>query len=77
MADSEEQTPITETPVDDIEMGDSAVGAGEETGLTKLEPEAPKLVLFAEYVTGLSSICTGIAIYTSMPRRQLSATAMR
>jgi hypothetical protein len=52
MADIEQQTPIEETPVDDVEMGDgagdAAAGAGEETGLTKMEPEAPKLVLFAE-----------------------------
>jgi hypothetical protein len=54
MADSEQQTPITEMPFDDVEMGDSAAGAGEETGLTELEPEAPKLVLFAEYVTTFS-----------------------
>jgi hypothetical protein len=53
MADSEQQTPIEETPVGDVEMGDSAAGAGEETGLTQLEPEAPKLVLFAEYVIAL------------------------
>lgn len=50
MADAEEQTPIEETPVDDVEMGDRAAGAGEETGLTEMEPETPKLVLFAEYV---------------------------
>jgi hypothetical protein len=49
MADIEEQTPIEETPVDDVEMGDGAgEGAREETGLTEMEPEAPKLVLFAE-----------------------------
>jgi hypothetical protein len=53
MADTEQQTPVAETPVDDVEMGDRAAGAGEETGLTELEPEAPKLVLFAEYVTSL------------------------
>jgi hypothetical protein len=51
MADSEQQTPIAETPVDDVEMGGGAAGAGEETGLTEMEPEAPRLVLFAEYVT--------------------------
>jgi hypothetical protein len=52
MADSEQQTPIEETPVEDVEMGeqagDSGAGAGEETGLTEMEPETPKLVLFAE-----------------------------
>jgi hypothetical protein len=54
MADIEQQqTPIEGTPADDIEMGDNSIagagaGAGEETGLTELEPEAPKLVLFAE-----------------------------
>lgn len=48
MADSEQQTPIEETPVDDVEMGDEAAGAGEETGLTQMEPETPKLVLFSE-----------------------------
>jgi hypothetical protein len=55
MADTENQTPIEETPVDDVEMGetagdagDAAAGTGEETGLTEMEPEAPKLVLFAE-----------------------------
>jgi hypothetical protein len=53
MADTEQQTPIADTPVDDVEMGDRAAGAGEGTGLTELEPEAPKLVLFAEYVTSL------------------------
>jgi hypothetical protein len=56
MADSEQQTPIEETLVDDVEMGDSAAGAGEETGLTQLEPEAPKLVLFAEYVTAFEDL---------------------
>jgi len=52
MADTENQTPIEETPVDDVEMGDGAgdvaAGAGEETGLTEMEPEVPKLVLFSE-----------------------------
>ncbi|KAH3952156.1 hypothetical protein HBI25_061660 [Parastagonospora nodorum] len=52
MADSEQQTPIEETPVEDVEMGeqagDSGAGAGEETGLTAMEPETPKLVLFAD-----------------------------
>jgi hypothetical protein len=52
MADIEQQTPVAETPVDDVEMGDNAgdaaSGAGEELGLTEMEPETPKLVLFAE-----------------------------
>jgi len=57
MADtSEQQTPIEETPVEDVEMGEQAgdsgagagAGEGEETGLTEMEPETPKLVLFAE-----------------------------
>jgi hypothetical protein len=47
MADIE-QTPVEDTPVDDVEMGDTAGGAGEELGLTEMEPEVPKLVLFAE-----------------------------
>lgn len=52
MADNELQTPIEETPVGDVEMdeghGDTTAGAGEDTALTRLEPETPKLVLFAE-----------------------------
>lgn len=52
MADSEQPTPIEGTPAADVEMGEEAApdaGAGEEeTGLTQLEPETPKLVLFAE-----------------------------
>ena len=50
MADTENPTPIEGTPVGDVEMGDGAgeEGAGEETALTELEPETPKLVLFAE-----------------------------
>lgn len=53
MADSEQPTPIEGTPAAaDIEMGEEvAAGAGageEETGMTELEPEQPKLVLFAE-----------------------------
>lgn len=51
MADIEQQTPVVETPVEDVEMEEGA-GAGdapgEEAGLTEMEPEAPKLVLFAE-----------------------------
>lgn len=52
MADIEQQTPVERTPVEDVEMGDNAgdapTGAGEETGLTQMEPETPKLVLFSE-----------------------------
>ncbi|UPX20972.1 uncharacterized protein EKO05_0011178 [Ascochyta rabiei] len=52
MADSEQPTPVEGTPTD-VEMGDGVAadaGApeGEETGLTQLEPETPKLVLFAD-----------------------------
>lgn len=49
MADSENQTPIEGTPVVDVEMEEGAGDAGaEETGLTEMEPETPKLVLFSE-----------------------------
>lgn len=52
MADSEQPTPIEDTPAADVEMGEefaADAGAGEEeTGLIELEPERPKLVLFAE-----------------------------
>jgi len=50
MADLEQQTPIEGPQADDVEMEESATaGAGaDETGLTELEPETPKLVLFAE-----------------------------
>ena len=54
MADTENQTPVEETPVEDVDMGEGAAetagddGAGEGTGLTGMEPEAPKLILFAE-----------------------------
>lgn len=51
MADIENQTPVEGTPAEDIEMNEGAeAGAAEETNLTELEPETPKLVLFAEYV---------------------------
>lgn len=50
MADIEQQPPVEDTPGDDVEMAESAAGAGEDTGLPEIEPEAPKLVLFAEYV---------------------------
>ncbi|KAJ4361568.1 hypothetical protein N0V95_001729 [Ascochyta clinopodiicola] len=46
MADSEQPTPIEGTPAD-VEMGDEGAPA-EETGLTQLEDETPKLVLFAD-----------------------------
>ncbi|OSS47624.1 hypothetical protein B5807_07266 [Epicoccum nigrum] len=53
MADSEQPTPIEGAPAADVEMGeeiavDAQAGAGEETQLTELEPETPKLVLFAD-----------------------------
>jgi hypothetical protein len=48
MADTENETPIEGTPVEDVEMGEQAGEGAEETGLTEMEPEAPKLVLFAE-----------------------------
>jgi hypothetical protein len=56
MADVEDQTPIEGTPAEDVEMDDETTAAdatgdaaGTETAeLTQLEPETPKLVLFAE-----------------------------
>jgi hypothetical protein len=55
MADIEQQTPIEGTPAEDIEMDEDAGNApadvGGETTLlpeTEMEPEAPKLILFAE-----------------------------
>ena len=51
MADAEQQTPIEQPPVEDVEMeegAEGAAGASEDAGLTELEPETPKLVLFAE-----------------------------
>jgi hypothetical protein len=53
MADVEEQTPIEGTPAEDVEMDDETTTAadahaGEAAELTQLEPETPKLVLFAE-----------------------------
>ncbi|KAI8931239.1 hypothetical protein NX059_011587 [Plenodomus lindquistii] len=50
MVDIEQQTPVAETPVDDVEMEEGAGGdaPAEETGLTEMEPEPPKLVLFAD-----------------------------
>ncbi|KAF2705537.1 hypothetical protein K504DRAFT_439791 [Pleomassaria siparia CBS 279.74] len=60
MADIENQTPIEGTPGDDVEMEGADVaagagagageGAGEDTGLPDIEPETPKLVLFADYM---------------------------
>lgn len=56
MADAEQPTPVAETPVEatpveDVEMeGTAKAVAGEDasTGLTEMEPEEPRLVLFAE-----------------------------
>lgn len=52
MADLEQPTPIEGTPAPDVEMGEeAAVNAAENeegTAMTELEPEEPKLVLFAE-----------------------------
>jgi len=51
MADMEQQASVTETPVDDVEMEEGAGAgdaSGEDAGLTEMEPEAPKLVLFAD-----------------------------
>ena len=52
MADLEEHTPIAGTPIEDMVMAgadDAGAGAGEETILLpEIEPETPKLVLFAE-----------------------------
>jgi hypothetical protein len=52
MVESEQPMPIEDTPTADVEMGEEVAadaGAGEEeTGMTELEPEQPKLMLFAE-----------------------------
>jgi hypothetical protein len=61
MADIEQQTPVEEAPAADVEMEgvdmsevptSDPTGAGglpvEDTGLTEMEPDEPKLVLFAE-----------------------------
>lgn len=49
MADIEQQTPVEETPTNDVEMNEGAGDApGGDVELTQMEPEAPKLVLFAE-----------------------------
>jgi hypothetical protein len=54
MANIESSTSVEETPVDDVEMDEGATegaaggDAEEEAGLTQLEPDTPKLVLFAE-----------------------------
>lgn len=49
MADNET---VESTPVEDVQMGEEegapAADASEEQGLTELEPDVPKLVLFAE-----------------------------
>ncbi|KAH8729058.1 hypothetical protein GQ44DRAFT_701498 [Phaeosphaeriaceae sp. PMI808] len=47
MADIEQQSPVENTLADDVDM-DNAGGESEETGLTQMEPEQPKLVLFAD-----------------------------
>jgi hypothetical protein len=52
MADSVQPTPSEGTPVAGVEMGDEVVAVAhvgeDEAGLTELEPEMPRLVLFAE-----------------------------
>jgi hypothetical protein len=52
MADMEQSTPADDTPVYDVDMAEdadaAAAAAGDDTGLPKIEPETPKLVLFAE-----------------------------
>jgi hypothetical protein len=51
MTDIGQHITAEETPVEDIEMesGDAVVGAVEEDlGFPQIEPEIPKLVLFAE-----------------------------
>ena len=55
MADIEQQAPVEGTRVEDVEMEGAAdagagadEGAGEQTALADIEPEAPKLVLFSE-----------------------------
>lgn len=56
MADVEDQTPIEGTTAEDVEMDDETTAAnaagdaeGAETAeLTQLEPEAPKLIIFAD-----------------------------
>lgn len=52
MADIESPIPVEGTPAEDIDMEESAetgAGAGEEVAnVTEMEPETPKLVLFAE-----------------------------
>ncbi|XP_014553047.1 hypothetical protein COCVIDRAFT_19005 [Bipolaris victoriae FI3] len=59
MADIEQQAPVEGTPVEDVEMEGAAnagagagvdEGAGEETALADIEPEAPKLVLFSDLI---------------------------
>ncbi|KAL5113848.1 hypothetical protein ACEQ8H_008268 [Pleosporales sp. CAS-2024a] len=52
MADSEQPIPIEEKRAEDVDMeeqaADAGAGTGEDPGLTELEPETPKLVLFAD-----------------------------
>lgn len=52
MSDTWQHEPQAETPVDDVEMservGDVLAGADDTNRLSDIEPETPKLVLFAE-----------------------------
>lgn len=53
MADTETQTPVEGTPVDDVEMGEGVVDdatatAAGESQVVETVPETPKLILFAE-----------------------------
>ncbi|EUC44329.1 hypothetical protein COCMIDRAFT_37790 [Bipolaris oryzae ATCC 44560] len=57
MTDVEQQAPVEGTPLEDVEMEGAAdagagaqEGAGEETALADIEPEAPKLVLFSDLI---------------------------
>ncbi|KAF2656862.1 hypothetical protein K491DRAFT_777584 [Lophiostoma macrostomum CBS 122681] len=71
MADIQQQTPVEETPAEDVEMegDDAAAGAGDE-GLTELEPEVPKLVLFADLV---KSPIVEVVVGTGAERQTYSA----
>ncbi|KAF2243019.1 hypothetical protein BU26DRAFT_523992 [Trematosphaeria pertusa] len=72
MADIEQQTPIEGTPAEDVEMegGDAGAGAGDEAGLTEMEPEAPKLVLFADL---MKSPIVEVVVGTGAERTTYSA----
>lgn len=51
MADAPQEDSVAATPVEDVEMAEQigdVVGGEEGTGLPDIEPEAPRLVLFAE-----------------------------